>query len=383
MVGDNLWLHSLQVLGARRVILIDIVKPFIALTLARLMLFEAVRPGVVLGMAITLCGVLTVSMENSGGDGDGDTAESVVGGSASRGGGGGESGDGDGEILLEVELGQVSPPESGTPAGIVVDVDLLGEEETRKGTASKVKTETEPVTGVPAYRRRGGDSISPERRRQMTRGYAAAALNVAFDTWGTVLTKQHGAGLNTWEVNFVRFGSAAAALAVGAMVRRYVFPIIAAAVAAMGGGSGAGSGKASGAAFTAGGRGHAAYANLDSGNRAIQGGSGEGVGARGGTVGGILPSLGTRGWIQVLGGIFMTTFLAPGKAVMRTHAEPPGPIWRRLLPLPTPSSPPAAAVSAIEPLRTISKDVCIPSSVARVYLYHSRLTCSDVRAPLI
>jgi hypothetical protein len=26
VIGDNLWLHSLQVLGARRVILIDILK---------------------------------------------------------------------------------------------------------------------------------------------------------------------------------------------------------------------------------------------------------------------------------------------------------------------------------------------------------------------
>ena len=40
-------------------------------------------------------------------------------------------------------------------------------------------------------------------------GYVAAAANVALDTWGTVLTKQHGGGLNTWEINFVRFGSAA------------------------------------------------------------------------------------------------------------------------------------------------------------------------------
>ena len=28
-------------------------------------------------------------------------------------------------------------------------------------------------------------------------GHVAAALNVAFDTWGTVLTKAHGVGLNT------------------------------------------------------------------------------------------------------------------------------------------------------------------------------------------
>ena len=30
-----------------------------------------------------------------------------------------------------------------------------------------------------------------------------------------MLTKQHGIGLNTWEINFIRFGAAAAALALG------------------------------------------------------------------------------------------------------------------------------------------------------------------------
>ena len=42
VIGDNLWLHSLSVLGARRVILIDILKPFIALIFAHLLLFEGI-----------------------------------------------------------------------------------------------------------------------------------------------------------------------------------------------------------------------------------------------------------------------------------------------------------------------------------------------------
>ena len=71
VIGDNLWLHSLSVLGARRVILIDILKPFIALTFAHLLLREGVGYATVLGMCVTLAGVLTVALEREGGDSPG------------------------------------------------------------------------------------------------------------------------------------------------------------------------------------------------------------------------------------------------------------------------------------------------------------------------
>ena len=136
VVGDNLWLHSLRVLGARRVILIDILKPFIALGMAKAALGEGVSVAVALGMCVTLGGVLTVSLEEN------------------------RTGD---------EAATLKPPFS--PSAFVG-------------------------------------------------GYVAAAANVALDTWGTVLTKQHGGGLNTWEINFVRFGSAAATLALFAAAKR-------------------------------------------------------------------------------------------------------------------------------------------------------------------
>jgi len=140
VVGDNLWLHSLRVLGARRVILIDILKPFIALGMAKAALGEGVSVAVALGMCVTLGGVLTVSLEEN------------------------RTGD---------EAATLKPPFS--PSAFVG-------------------------------------------------GYVAAAANVALDTWGTVLTKQHGGGLNTWEINFVRFGSAAATLALFAAAKRTAAP---------------------------------------------------------------------------------------------------------------------------------------------------------------
>lgn len=40
------------------------------------------------------------------------------------------------------------------------------------------------------------------------RGYAMAVLNVVLDTYGSVLTKQYGAGMTTWEISLIRFGFA-------------------------------------------------------------------------------------------------------------------------------------------------------------------------------
>jgi drug/metabolite transporter (DMT)-like permease len=111
-----------------------------------------------------------------------------------------------------------------------------------------------------------------------------------------VLTKQHGAGLNTWEINFVRFGSAAAALALGAVLRPIIFRLY--------------------ANLTGLGGRPRNYAHLDAdttGAASKEGGGRGGGGGGGGRGGGvILPRLDTRGWLQVVGGIFMTTFLAPG-----------------------------------------------------------------------
>ena len=216
VIGDNLWLHSLSVLGARRVILIDILKPFIALTFAHLLLREGVGYATVLGMCVTLAGVLTVALEREGGDSPGGDSP------------GGES--------PGVELSDVK----------VDDVDEDGSE--LLPTQSPAKQRGPPRTACPARRcvRRapgvmpmlrwmdtapvvGTGAVAEKRRLRDSRikwGYVAAALNVAFDTWGTVLTKEHGVGLNTWEINIVRFGFAACALALGAVFRRHLQPWI-------------------------------------------------------------------------------------------------------------------------------------------------------------
>ena len=69
VVGDNLWLRALRILGARRVILVDVLKPFVAAALARVELGEGVSLGIVVGMAVTMGGVLAVALERENADG--------------------------------------------------------------------------------------------------------------------------------------------------------------------------------------------------------------------------------------------------------------------------------------------------------------------------
>ena len=262
VIGDNLWLHSLSVLGARRVILIDILKPFIALIFAHLLLFEGIGYATVLGMCITLAGVLTVALER-----EGDAKERTDGRGESPGG----------ESPGTVELSDVAADDGS---------ELLPTDSPRSG-----RDDVTGVTAVTAASTTEASASSALRDSRMRWGYVAAALNVAFDTWGTVLTKEHGVGLNTWEINVVRFGFAALALALGAVFRAYAQPRIHAAMRRRR-------------------ENEPEFDDVEDGRRRRARGW-HGV-KPGGSNAFRLPDLTRSQWGQVLMGIMFTTFLAPG-----------------------------------------------------------------------
>ena len=219
VVGDNLWLRALRVLGARRVILVDVLKPFVAAALARVELGEGVSPGIVVGMAVTMGGVLAVALERENADGrrgrekgeGGDGGEAPgAGGEGMNAGEGGSDGEDDGEEVNGGEGASVTNCSGEKEEGLTnsVTVEHLGRSDGRSAaSASVLRVGPSPISDA-----------SP--RGALAGGYAAAAANVALDAWGTVLTKRHGGDLDTWEINFVRFGSAAATLALGAAFAR-------------------------------------------------------------------------------------------------------------------------------------------------------------------
>lgn len=65
VIGDFLWLEGLRLLGARRVIVVDTIKPFLAALIGWAILGEELRIPAFFGMAITVTGVVIVSLEKT------------------------------------------------------------------------------------------------------------------------------------------------------------------------------------------------------------------------------------------------------------------------------------------------------------------------------
>ena len=288
--GDNLWLYSLRVIGARRVILIDILKPFIALGLAKHALGEGVSVAVALGMCVTLAGVLAVSLEENKNHANANANETI----------------------------EVSKGEGVGTTGTPTDADTTrttgrDEEKTRESargdayvpnTKKKKKTDEDELLQVeeedenPRAFSPSSDSASTVAGSKMITGYFAAAANVALDTWGTVLTKQHGGSLNTWEINFLRFGSAAATLALVAAAKVFLSRL-----------------NRRGADFSP-----VASLELDAARDARHEDARDDVVAlrvkddvpRNTPTSTLFPALSIRAWVQILTGVAFTTFLAPG-----------------------------------------------------------------------
>jgi drug/metabolite transporter (DMT)-like permease len=272
VVGDNLWLHSLRVLGARRVILIDILKPFIALGMAKAALGEGVSVAVALGMCVTLGGVLTVSLEeNRTGDeaADVESSDREYGNTGSRNDTNARDTETDVAETNDIEDVVGAVDENPTP------------EHLRASASSAPRRNPALKTLKPPF--------SPSA---FVGGYVAAAANVALDTWGTVLTKQHGGALNTWEINFVRFGSAAATLALVAAAKVFLSRLRRNAA------------DSSPVAFRRGDE----VARDDVVALRVK----DEVVSRKTPTWTLFPALSKRAWVQILLGVAFTTFLAPG-----------------------------------------------------------------------
>ena len=171
VVGDNVWLHALLLIGPRRVILVDSIKPFVAEVLAILILGERGNVRLYMGMVCTMAGVTLVALEKKQGPasdtGDAD-AGAEMGERKQAGGGGGGGGDlQDKKDRGDEEQGQVSGVEASSIQG------------KGKGQGVGAEVETDKV----------GDGDASED--VMRRGYAYAVINVVLDTYGAVLVKQH------------------------------------------------------------------------------------------------------------------------------------------------------------------------------------------------
>lgn len=187
LVGDVLWLEALRLLGAKHVIVIDSLKPFMAAILGRVGLGEVLRAPAWGGMALTVLGVLVVGWEEQravpreedGGDEGKDVAETEA---TDR-----DGFDIDGEDAARLELGG----------------EGASNEQSSSETAKNHDAETE--------------------RKHYRRGYFCAIFNLLADSLGSLLTKKFGAGMTTWSINLIRFGFAGVVticISIGMRLRR-------------------------------------------------------------------------------------------------------------------------------------------------------------------
>lgn len=173
VIGDWTWLEALQLLGARRVILMDSLKPFLAALMGWLFLDEELRPATAGGIALTVAGVLLVSLETVQ-EKDSDTTKPT-----------------DASATATATDGSAVLVTTGDPPAAIHPIVEVAEEE---GIQDQVGTESKVSAEMP--------------RRDLRRGYPYSILNVVLDTYGAVLIKQHGEDFTVWEINLLRFGFA-------------------------------------------------------------------------------------------------------------------------------------------------------------------------------
>jgi drug/metabolite transporter (DMT)-like permease len=187
VVGDVLWLEALRLLGAKHVIVVDSLKPFISAFLGRLALGEILKPPTYGGMMLTVLGVGLVAWEEQRrvssreiDDGIEDTIQVTTTEKEMN-----KSIGDDCDILLEMN-GKATE-------GVADGEDQLINETTNDTAKQCVTKETKQVSMA---------------MKQYKRGYACAFMNVAADSLGSLITKQYGVEMTTWSINLIRFGFA-------------------------------------------------------------------------------------------------------------------------------------------------------------------------------
>ena len=171
LIGDWTCLEALQLIGARPVVLMDSIKPFLAALLGWAILGERLQWPAFVGMALTVGGVVWVSLEREGGDGSDDDDD-------------------------DDDKGDCKNDDKSEDRFEDNDDAKEGQQNTDEAKVTEVATETKRKRVVTAKDRR--------------KGYALSVANVVLDTYGSLLTKQYGKGMSTWNISLIRFGFASA-----------------------------------------------------------------------------------------------------------------------------------------------------------------------------
>ena len=194
-IGDIVWLVALQRLGARKLILVDSIKPGVGACLAWALLGEEMNALAGVAILVTMAGVLVVALEPPQSRAPDDSTHSTF--ERPRGGSSHSICPVCGANLVRTddafcqECGQCRSQECGQCRS------------SSHGFASDSAASAADPLKQPSD---GAKHLLP---RQDAKGYAFAGVNVVVDVLGAILTKLYGLPLGSLEINLVRFGSAA------------------------------------------------------------------------------------------------------------------------------------------------------------------------------
>lgn len=193
VIGDVLWLEALRLIGARRVIVIDTIKPFAAAILGLCLLNEQLKPLAWVGMFVAVVGVLIVTLEKERIQHDHTIPISV----------------GDVETKENQDLADVNPTDH-TANRAMDDGDNVPKND------GSVQVQNLSLSPLPTNNNQQSVRLEKSTATVTTMyssdvclGYFYAVSNALFDTFGTFLTKKYGVGMTIWEINLIRFGFAA------------------------------------------------------------------------------------------------------------------------------------------------------------------------------
>ena len=197
IVGDALWLEALQIIGSRRVIVVDATKPFVGAILDWIIIGEDLLPISLIAMIITAFGVLIVSFENEN------------------------------ESESEEHIPKSQPTQSNELKDDMKGIEIQTEQ--CEGFDRQNSHVIDSLGQVDMFQVESGREYKEERqnaqvkpRNLSRRGYMFSVINVLLDSYGVVLTKQYGRMFTSWQINLVRFGFAGAfMLILSAFLRIY------------------------------------------------------------------------------------------------------------------------------------------------------------------
>jgi uncharacterized membrane protein len=233
VVADTWWLVALARLGARRMIAIDAIKPFLAALFGALVLRDEIPPLGYVGVAATAVGIYLVNRERDAGEEEGDEEEEE------------EEEDGGGEKGGSGERREENLPSDGCLAVKEVELAMaldgngsIGSSKSkRKGRTATLSSTTNPQWANGGEReareeeeeargdahgdhgREGEGEDKAEGKSGLAVAYFYAVGNVTLDVVAATITvAEHGA-LTTADVNLLRFGFAGVVLTAAVVAR--------------------------------------------------------------------------------------------------------------------------------------------------------------------